>query len=330
VLNTNETIPWGQDATVTLVFFEEGKYGLQASNGTFVSVSGALKANPDPDTRFIIEFFSAQIAFKGNNNLYLTALGAKGTLKATKEKIGLDELFVLEDSHPQIKLLANNNRRVSIRSGQEVSANQDDVTDAELFQVEIDPATKLWSVRVHKNLFWNVGEDGSVSASVAARTANSWFRIEWLGDKIAFVAANGKYVVTKKNGALAATGTSASADAVYIWEIINRGVLILRGEQGFVSQLPSGVLECNKSTPEEFQMHITKGVAYISGSNGKYWKINDDNISVSGSEPTPFFLELVDLSKLVIKYNGKYIQGYQNGGFKATGTAVDASTTWEY
>ena len=75
--------------------------------------------------------------------MYLTALGAKGTLKATKERIGLDELFVLEDSHPQVKLVANNKRRVSVRSGQEVTANQDDVTDAELFQVEIDTNTKL-------------------------------------------------------------------------------------------------------------------------------------------------------------------------------------------
>ena len=76
--------------------------------------------------------------------VYLTALGAKGTLKATKERIGLDELFVLEDSHPQVKLLsAANKRRVSVRAGQEVSANQDDVTDAEFFQLEINTVTKL-------------------------------------------------------------------------------------------------------------------------------------------------------------------------------------------
>jgi fascin 1/2 len=80
--------------------------------------------------------------------VYLTALGAKGTLKATKERIGLDELFVLEDSHPQIKMVAVNKRRVSVRQGQEVSANQDDVTDAEFFQLEINTATKLVCLRV--------------------------------------------------------------------------------------------------------------------------------------------------------------------------------------
>ena len=74
VLNTNEVIPWGEDATVTLVFHPEGKYGLQASNGKYLSTSGALKDNIAADTLFIIEFFSAQIAFKGNNNRLLSLI----------------------------------------------------------------------------------------------------------------------------------------------------------------------------------------------------------------------------------------------------------------
>ena len=171
-----------------------------------------------------------------------------------------------------------------------------------------------WSIRTHKNLFWTVAEDGAVSGSSLTRNANNWFTIEWLGDKIAFKASNGKYVSTKKNGSLAATSASVNDESSYIWEIINRPTLILRGEQGFVGTTSSGTLECNKSTPEEYLMHITKGVAYISGSNGKYWKVNGDNITVNGSEPTPFFLELADLSKVLIKHEGKYLQGFQNGG----------------
>ena len=205
-----------------------------------------------------------------------------------------------------------------------------------------------WSLRTHKNLFWTIGDDGAVAASTpaAARDGRNYFTIEWIGDKIALRASNGKYVVTKKNGSLAATGNDASGDAVYIWELINRPTLILRGEHGFIGTTASGNLECNKSTFEEYQMHVTKGVAYISGSNGKYWKVNDDGVTVTGSEPTPFFLELADLSKVLIKYQGKYLQGYQNGGFehcelncdanlhnfrfKATGTKADVSTLWEY
>jgi len=332
VLNTDEVIPWGEDATITLVFFPEGKYGLQASNGKFLSgTKGALVDNASDDCKFIIEFFSAQIAFKASNGLYLTAIGAKGTVKATKERIGLDELFVLEDSHPQVKLKAYNGRRVSVRAGVEVSANQDDVTDAEYFQLEINPSTKLWSVRTHKNLLWVVGEDGSVHASAnSAATAQSWFTIDFLGDKIAFKASNGKYLLTKKNGALSATAADANSESVYVWEIINRGNLILRGEQGFLGTMPSGVIECNKSTPEVYQMHITAGIAHISGSNGKYWKVNGDNITVNGTEPTPFTFEFSDLSKTLIKFGDKYLQGFQNGSFKATGAKSDGSTQWEY
>ena len=173
-----------------------------------------------------------------------------------------------------------------------------------------------WSLRTHKNLFWTVGDDGAVSGSSLTRADRQWFTIEWLGDKIALKSSfNGKYVLTKKNGSLAATGSSISDETTYIWEIINRPTLILRGEHGFIGTLPSGVLECNKSLPEEFSLHITKGVAYISGSNGKYWKVNGDNITVNGTEPTPFFLELVDLSKLLVKFEGKYLQGAQNGGY---------------
>jgi hypothetical protein len=164
-------------------------------------------------------------------------------------------------------------------------------------------------------LFWTIAEDGSVSASSLTRNANNWFTIEWLGDKIAFKAANGKYVVTKKNGSLSATSNSLVAEAQYIWEIINRPTLILRGEYGFIGTTPSGVIEGNKSTPEEYLMHIAKGVAFISGSNGKYWQVNADNITVSGNEGTPFFLELDDLSRVLVKYQGKYLEGYQNGGF---------------
>ena len=172
-------------------------------------------------------------------------------------------------------------------------------------------------MRTHQNLFWTVQDDGSLTGSSQTRDARNWFKIDWLGDKIALYSTyNNKYIATKKNGALAAIGASNStAETNYVWELINRPTLVLRGEYGFIGTLPSGVLECNKSTPEEYLMHITKGVAYISGSNGKYWKVNGDNITVNGTEPTPFFLELSDLSKLKIKYEGKYLQGFQNGRF---------------
>ena len=73
-LNTSELIPWGEDAMLTLIFHNEGKYGLQASNGKYLSSTGALKDNADADTRFVIEFFSSQIAFKSQSGCLFRAL----------------------------------------------------------------------------------------------------------------------------------------------------------------------------------------------------------------------------------------------------------------
>ena len=66
-LSTDEDIPWGDDAVLTIVYFPEGKYGIQASNGKYLAASGALKDNADADTRFIIKFHSDQVSFLGNN-----------------------------------------------------------------------------------------------------------------------------------------------------------------------------------------------------------------------------------------------------------------------
>jgi fascin 1/2 len=332
-LHAEEDIPWGDDATLTIVFFEGGKYGLQASNGQYLAgPSGALKANPDPDCRFILKFHGEQVSFQANNNCYLTALGAKGTLRATKDSINKDELWVLQDSHPQLKLKsAATMKRVSVRTGVEVSANQADVTDAEFFQIEINKSTKQWSFRTFKDMFWTVGDDGTITGNAKERGNKEWFDVEWKGDKIAIRASNGKYVATKANGGLIANASAGTSnEATYIWEIINRPRLVLRGEHGFLGTMPSGVVECNKSNPEIFTLHVSAGVAHISGSNGKYWQVNGDNITVSGDKPTDLFLEMVEHSKMLIRFGDKYLQGFQNGGLKFSGTGASDSTLWEY
>jgi len=317
---------------VTLVFYPEGKYGIQASSGEFLSASGALKANPAEDTKFILKFHGEQVSLAGNNGLYLTALGAKGTLKASKDTIGKDELWVLQDSHPQLKLKAATSlKRVSVRTGIEVSANQTDVTDAEFFQIEINKQTKQWSFRTNKDLFWTIDDAGTVNGNAKERDGKCWFDLEWRGAQVAIKAANGKYVTTKSNGGLVANGSNNSApEANYIWEIINRPRLVLRGEFGFLNTMPSGVVSCNNSNPEIYTLTVNAGVAHISGSNGKYWQVNGDNITVNGDTPSDFFMEMVEHSKMMLRYGEQYLQGSQNGGLKFSGTGKSDSTLWEY
>lgn len=330
-LDTTEDVPWGDDAMITLKFFDEGKYALETCDGRFLSESGALKNEPTADCRFIIQFFGTEVAFKGSNGLYVSAVGGNGVLKASKKTVGKDEQFDLEDSHPQVKLLAWNGKRVSIKTGVEVNASQDVVEDTEFFQMEINKQTKMWSLRTCKDLCWSMREDGTIINDFKGeRTRNEWFDIVWQGAKISLRGANGKYVETKKNGALAAIAPEINEHSTYIYEIINRPKLVLRGEHGFVGTMPSCLLECNKSTAEVYNMRIIKGVCQISGSNGKFWKVGSNGVTCTGAEPDDFYIELLEHSKMVIKCGQFYLQGSQNGAFTATGTVADASTLWEY
>jgi len=166
----------------------------------------------------------------------------------------------------------------------------------------------------------------------AKRGPTEWFSVEWMGPMLALKASNGHYVAPKKNGGSChASSPAVTEESTFVFEIINRPTLILRGEFGFVASSPSGVLECNKCNAEVFTMHVSGGMCKIAGSNGKFWKVGVNGVTVTGAEPDLFTLELVELSKFLIKApNGKYLLGQQAGSFTATGTKAEAATLWEF
>ena len=139
---TDEDIPWGDDALITLVFNEDGRYSLESCDGRFLSSSGALTAAIGDENKFVLEFYGSKIALRSSAGKYLTALGATGVLRASKDSVGKDELFVLTDSEPQIKLTAWNGKKASIQSGVAVNANQTQTTDTESFQIELHKISK--------------------------------------------------------------------------------------------------------------------------------------------------------------------------------------------
>lgn len=331
-LSVDEDVPWGDDAMISFLFFEDGTYGLQACNGRWLSASGVLKDEPSADCRFTLEFHGGEIALKAQNNLYLTCLGGAGTLTAAKSTVHKDELFVLEDSHPQIKMTAFQGKKVSYKQGIELTANQTETTDTEIFQIEINPDTKQWSFRTQVNRFWTIGANNEIKCDALSRGANEWFDIEWLGPNVAIRAANGKYVNTKKNGKLVATADAPDADsALFVYELVNRPKLVLRGANGFVGVLPSGKVECNKSKPTIFNMHVSQGYAKISTDQGKYFKVTGDGVMALSDEPELYTMEFVELSKFMLKApNGCYFEGFQNGAFRASGTSKSKATMWEF
>jgi fascin 1/2 len=330
---TDEIVPWGEDATITLHFnTEDGTYGLVAADGLFLTATGALGPNDD-SAKFIIEFQGGQVSFKSKvSNKYVTALGAKGTLKASKAGITKDEQFVMEDSFPQIALHSKNGKYVSTKQGVELAAFADTITNNAIFQVEPLDNNGNWAIKSNVPKYWNLDGLSVQATETDSSAATSCFAIEWRGAQIALKASNGKYVAQMMNNYLHANVDEATEEngGVFTYEIVNRPRLVLRGEYGFVGTLPSGLLECNKSTPEIYIMVVHDGKVQISHQNGKYWKVGSNGVSCSGGSPEDYAIELYDNSMLCLKMGDKYFQGAQNGAFTLTGTKADKSTHFEY
>jgi fascin 1/2 len=291
---------------------------------------------PNDTCKFIIVFDGGKVSFKSKSSQkFLTALGGKGTCKATKTAISKDELFEMEDSFPQLKFTSVNGKKLSIKAGIELAASQADTTDNEIFQVE--PAGNvgddIWTVKGCNNKFWTVVDNAIHCTAESVTSDAEKFKFEWRGPSIAIQSVStGKYLEQKMNGYIHAIGKEASTDAKteYVYEIVNRPKLVLRGEYGFVGTLPSGLLECNKSVPEVYTMHVTKGMCHISSASGKFWKIGENGISCSGSSPEPYTMSLHEESMMCLMSDGKYFEGFQNGAFTCTGTKPGKSTYFEY
>ena len=330
-----ETIPWGYDATIILEF-HEGKYALRASNTFYLQNSGELSESLTDNCLFFLVFSGSHLAFRDTNGKYLTAVGASATVQTRKSAIGKDELFELIDSRPQIQLTASNGKYLSTREGIEVRAKQTEVTDKEIFQME--PANRTdfsgnvkWLFRSCNDKVWNCGS--TITSDSDGRTESCQFDIEWMGPMIALKASNGKYVSIKPNGQMAANSAEINDNCKFVFEFINRPILVLRGEYGFVGvKGSSGTLDCNRSLYDVFGVVGSSGTYQFKGGNGKYFKIESDNtITLNGEAPTDFFLELRAPSRMIIVApNGKFLRGQQNGMFTADGDSIASNTLWEY
>jgi len=331
-----EDVPWGEDALLTFVFFEEhpsGRYGLMAFNGHYLTASGKLSPSPSRDAQFLLGFHDDCISLRDENGNYLSCIGANGTLKAAKTKVTRDELFQVTDSEPQFVIADSKGKQVSIRSGVEVKADQPDVTDSERFQLELNPnGSGTVAFKGKNNQYFSVSADGTVTATAAKKGPSEYFKVDWLGTRVKFVGSNGKYVNVRSNGGLTASGNGSDATSIFTLTLINRPEIVLRGQFGFVGiKGASGRVEVNKSRPDAFLLSSRDG-AYNLSFEGKYWTVDRDGVAVTSATPVDFHFEFVERSKILIKHadSGKYLEGEQAGGFRATGTEANINTLWEF
>lgn len=331
----NEDVPWGADALVTFVFFSdhpEGRYGFIASNGKYLNANGSLQAEPNEACQFLLGLHDDQVSLRDSKGNYLSCVGGNGVLKVGKQKVTKDELFVIQDSEPQFTITSCSvNKYVSLRAGEEVKADQPEVTDGELFQLELDSAGKV-SFKNCKRLYWTVNSSNVLECSSKTKEANEKFTVEYHGKTVKFVAPNGKYLTVKPSGAMIANGDGSEAEAVFVMSLINRPQMMLRGQYGFCGiKGDSGRIEVNKSKGEVFTLTACNGCYNISDKYGKFWSYDADGVHCNSASPMEFYLEFVERSKCVIKTaDGKYLKGEQAGGFRVNGTKPEINTLWEY
>lgn len=165
----------------------------------------------------------------------------------------------------------SNTTRLLDFSGVDVTANQDETSDHETFQLEFDWTTRRWYVRTMQDRYWTLETGGGIQAAGDKRSSNALFDLLWQSDgSVAFRANSGRYVATKRSGHLYAIADAVEETCKYYFYLVNRPILVLKCEQGFVGYRSAGSpkLECNKATYETIRVERgERGMVYFKGED---------------------------------------------------------------
>merc|ERR1712184_22588 len=102
-------------------------------------------------------------------------IGSRAVLKTRSNVVTKDELFSLEDSLPQASFVAAaNSRYVSVKQGMDVTANQEEISDHETFQLESDVSGK-WYIRTMQDKYFNIQAGGGLQAGDKTRSDKGLF-----------------------------------------------------------------------------------------------------------------------------------------------------------
>lgn len=336
-VQVDEVRPWGSDALFTLQFQEtERRYALQTSNMKFLGKDGDLHSTISKDCLYGVEVQGDTIALRDHAGLYLSpGSGAQAVLKTKSAAVTKSEQFTLEDSQPQATLQSVASSKYVSVMGLDVTANQAEVSDNETFQLEFVAATSKWVLRTVQDKYVSLGAGGGLQAGEVSAAAGAPLELVWLeGGAVALKADTGKLVTNKKSGHLFATADAVDERSKYFFHLINRPVLVLKCEQGYVGyRAPNSTkLDCNKANYATFMVEkAEQGQVHLKGSNGKYWAVVEGAVACDSATPQAFHMELLSPTKVLIKdTDGKYIVEKRNGGFNLGGDNRDEATRWEF
>nr|CAH8863228.1 unnamed protein product [Trichobilharzia regenti]CAH8863230.1 unnamed protein product [Trichobilharzia regenti]CAH8863232.1 unnamed protein product [Trichobilharzia regenti] len=117
-----------------------GRVAFKMPNGKYLKPNGEMADEMDDSTLFSIEYRPGNpgtFAFRDQKGYYLTTIGPGTTkVKTSTTNIGKEELFLIEHTALQVGILAHNGKFASVKQGVEISANQHELDETAIFQLE--------------------------------------------------------------------------------------------------------------------------------------------------------------------------------------------------
>ena len=95
------------------------------------------------------------------------------------------------------------------------------------------------------------------------RNKDGFFSLDWQSDgTVGIKGSDGKYLSNKKTGALFSSSPDLGDDEKFKITIVNRPLLVLKGEHGFVGIKGSQYI-CNKAKYDMLSVEVTKSDKYV-------------------------------------------------------------------
>ena len=79
-------------------------------------------------------------------------------------------------------------------AGMDVTANQEEISDHETFQLEHEPSSGKWYLRTMQDRYFTLAAGGGIQAAEKKKTDQALFDLLWQEDgSVSFKAANGNF-----------------------------------------------------------------------------------------------------------------------------------------
>ena len=93
-----------------------------------------------------------------------------------------------------LKYMFISHHSLSHSAGMDVTANQEEISDHETFQLELESRTGKWYLRTMQDRYFSLAPGGGIQAAEKKKTDQALFDLIWQEDgSVSFKAANGNF-----------------------------------------------------------------------------------------------------------------------------------------